>query len=42
MAAEVKLFEIGKFPSGRAARFAGIGRAELLPGCKDWGVDSVA
>lgn len=42
MAAAVKLFEVGKFSSGQAARFAGIGRAEFLLSCKDWEVDSVA
>jgi predicted HTH domain antitoxin len=41
MAAAVKLFEVGKFSSGQAARFAGIGRAEFLLSCKDWGVESV-
>jgi predicted HTH domain antitoxin len=41
MAAAVKLFEVGKLTSGQAAQFAGVGRAEFLLGCRQWGVDSV-
>ncbi|MEO5917273.1 MAG: UPF0175 family protein [Luteolibacter sp.] len=41
MAAAVKLFEVGKFTSGQAAQFAGVGRREFLLGCREWGVDSV-
>ena len=41
MAAAMKLFEIGRFTSGQAAEFAGIGRKEFLLSCRQWGVDSV-
>ena len=41
MAAAMKLFEIGKFTSGQAAQFAGIGRKQFLLSCRQWGVDTV-
>ncbi|MCX6875708.1 MAG: UPF0175 family protein [Verrucomicrobia bacterium] len=42
MAAAVKLFEVGRFTSGQAARFAGMCRRDFLLGCRQWGVDSVS
>lgn len=41
MAAAMKLFELGRFTSGQAAQFAGVGRKEFLLSCRQWGVDSV-
>lgn len=41
MAAAVKLYEVGRFSSGQAAQLAGLGRAEFLLGCREWGVDTV-
>jgi len=41
MAAAVKLYEVGRFTSGQAARFAGVTRRDFLLGCRQWGVDSV-
>lgn len=41
LAAAMKLFERGRFTSGQAAQFAGLGRAEFLLNCPQWGVDSV-
>lgn len=41
LAAAMKLFERGRFTSGQAARFAGVGRVEFLLSCRQWGVDSV-
>lgn len=41
MAAAMKLFEMGRFTSGQASRFAGVGRREFLLSCHAWGVDSV-
>jgi predicted nucleotidyltransferase len=40
MAAAMKLFELGKFTSGQAAQFAGVGRTEFLISCRQWGVES--
>lgn len=41
MAAAMKLFEVGRFSSGQAAQFAGVGRQEFLLSCRQWGVDTV-
>lgn len=41
MAAAMKLFERGRFSSGQAAQFAGVGRQEFLLSCRQWGVDTV-
>ncbi len=40
-AAAMKLFERGKLSSGQAAQLAGLGRAEFLLRCQQWGVASV-
>lgn len=40
-AAAMKLFECGKLSSGQAAQLAGLGRAEFLLSCRQWGVASV-
>jgi predicted HTH domain antitoxin len=41
MASAVKLFELGRFTSGQAAQFAGMGRQDFLLSCHQWGVNSV-
>ncbi len=41
LAAAMKLYETGRFTSGQAAQFAGIGRAMFLLSCRQWGVDTV-
>jgi len=41
LAAAMKLFEKGRFTSGQAAQFAGVGRSDFLLSCREWGVDSV-
>jgi predicted HTH domain antitoxin len=40
MAAAVKLFELGKFSSGAAARLAGVPRVVFLSRLADYGVDT--
>lgn len=41
LAAAMKLFEKGRFTSGQAAQFAGMGKSDFLLSCREWGVDSV-
>ena len=41
LAAAMKLFEMGRFTSGQAAQFAGLGRRDFLLSCRQWSVDSV-
>ena len=41
LASAMKLFEIGRFTSGQAAQFAGIGKKDFLLNCRQWGVDTV-
>jgi predicted HTH domain antitoxin len=40
MAAAVKLFELGRFSSGAAARLAGVPRVVFLSRLADYGVDT--
>jgi predicted HTH domain antitoxin len=40
MAASVKLFELGRFSSGAAARLAGVPRVVFLSRLADYGVDT--